>query len=118
MLFRSVVCAVAADAPTAFADHVETVADLASADDLTARSAALDVLAALAEESPDLVQPVSDAAVTALDADVNVVRARAVRVLGYLGDEAHVDALERVAETDDDPEVASLAAETASFLDR
>jgi hypothetical protein len=117
-LLSNVLVAVADDSPAAVADRVDAVADLAATDDEIVRGAALDTLGALARESPEAVQPVADVAVPALDAEASVVRARAVRLLGHLGDEAYVEALERVAETDGDEEIAAFADETAAFLRR
>ena len=117
-LASNVVIATANARPAAVADHAETLAALAAADDVVARSAALDVLGTLARESPEAVRPHTAVAVTALDAEASVVRARAIRLFGFLGDEAHVEALERVAASDPDEEIATFAAETASFLTR
>ncbi|WP_435074344.1 hypothetical protein [Halorubrum sp. HHNYT27] len=117
-LLSNVLVAVADDTPAAVADHVDAVADLAATDDAIVRGAALDVLGALARESPESVRPVADVAVPALDAEANVVRARAVRLFGLLGDEAYVEALERVAERDEDDEIAAFADETAAFIRR
>lgn len=117
-LASNVVIAAANAEPAAVADHAEALADLAAADDAVVRSAALDALGSVARASPETVRPHASVALTALDAEANLVRARAVRLFGFLGDEAHVDALERVAASDPDEEIATFAAETASFLAR
>lgn len=117
-LTSNVVIAAANAESAAVADHVEALADLAATDDVVVRSAALDVLGTLAQESPESVRPHVAVAVTALDAEASVVRARAVRLFGFLGDEEYVEALERVAESDADEEIATFAGETASFLAR
>ncbi|MFC6975243.1 HEAT repeat domain-containing protein [Halomicroarcula sp. GCM10025709] len=115
-VFANVVVAVAEADPSALAGHVETVAEVATAEDPVVRGAALDILAAVARESPRAVDPVAETVIACLDADERVLRARAVQTLGHLGDERYADALDEIAETDDD-EIAALAAETAAFLD-
>lgn len=117
-LASNVVIAAANARPAAVADHAETLADLAATDDVVVRSAALDVLGTLAQESSEVVRPHTAVAVAALDAEASVVRARAIRLFGFLGDEEYVETLERVAESDTDDEIATFAAETASFLAR
>ncbi|WP_254273138.1 HEAT repeat domain-containing protein [Haloarcula marina] len=116
-VFANVVVAVAEAEPSALVDHVDTVADLTTAEDLVVRGAALDVLGAVGSESPSAVDPVADAILACLDADVGVLRARAVRTLGFLDDAQYADALSDVAATDPDDEVAAFAAETAAFLE-
>lgn len=115
-IVSNVVVAIADERPEAVADHVETVADLAATDDEIVRGAALDALGALARESPAVVRPVAEGVLPALDAEASVVRARAIRLFGFLGEEEYADALETVAETDEDEEIAAFADETASFL--
>lgn len=115
-LLSNVVVAVAEERPAVVGDHVETLGELAATDDEIVRGAALDALHAGAQESPDTVRPVAETAVSALDADASVVRARAIRLLGVIGEEGYVEALEAVAATDEDDEIAAFAAETAAFL--
>lgn len=117
-LASNVVIAAANADPAAVADHAEGFADLAVTDDVVVRSAALDALGTLAQESPESVRPHVSVAMTALDAEATVVRARAVRLFGFLGDDEYVEVLERVAESDPDEEIATFAGETASFLAR
>lgn len=117
-LAANVVIAAANADPAAVVEHADTLAELAATDDVVVRSAALDALGTLARESPESVRPHVSVAETALDAEATVVRARAVRLFGFLGDEEYVDVLERVAQSDPDEEVATFAGETASFLAR
>lgn len=77
---------------------------------------AVDALGELAAANPDVVAPASDRLIDCLDHDRTVVRARAVRALGYLGESGAVPKLRAVGETDDDEDVRELAAETADFL--
>jgi len=117
-LASNVVIAAANARPAAVTEHAETLADLAATDDVVVRSAALDVLGTLARESSETVRPYTAVAVAALDAEASVVRARAIRLFGFFGDEEYVEPLERVAASDTDEEIATFAAETASFLTR
>lgn len=77
---------------------------------------AIDALAQLAAAKPAVVAPVSDRLIDCLDDDNVVVRARTVRALGHLGDDAAVPKLRDVAATDDNRDVRELADETANFL--
>ena len=117
-LAANVVIAAANADPAAVVEHADTLAELAATDDVVVRSAALDALGTLARESPESARPHVSVAETALDAEATVVRARAVRLFGFLGDEEYVEVLERVAQSDPDEEVATFAGETASFLAR
>ncbi|WP_170972329.1 HEAT repeat domain-containing protein [Natronorubrum halophilum] len=77
---------------------------------------AIDALAELAVEKPEAVAPASDRLVDRLDDDSVSVRARAVRALGHLGDDAAVSKLREVAAADANEDVRELATETANFL--
>ncbi|WP_440767105.1 HEAT repeat domain-containing protein [Natronorubrum sp. DTA7] len=77
---------------------------------------AIDALAQLAAAKPAVVAPVSDRLIDRLDDDSVVVRARTVRAVGYLGDDAAVPKLRDVAATDANQDVRELADETANFL--
>lgn len=78
---------------------------------------AVDALGQLAATDSSAVAPVRGVLVDCLDHGRVVVRARAIRALGYFGDDAAVPELREVAERDDDEDVRELAAETAAFLD-
>lgn len=116
-LVGDVVVAVAETVPAAVADHVETVAELTTGEDVVVRGAGLDALGALCRDDPSTVKPVADAVLACLDADAAVLRARAVRTLGYLGEERYADVLRANAATEPDDEIAAVAEETAAFLD-
>lgn len=116
-IFANVVVAVADAEPSAARDHVETLASLTTAEDLVVRGAALDALAAVASDTPSAVAPVADTVVACLDADEEVLVARAIQTLGHLEDEQYAEPLRDVATTATDDEIATFAAETASFLD-
>lgn len=76
---------------------------------------ALDTLGVIAESDSTIVRPALDSILDCLDHENRTVRARAVRTLGYLGEEAAVPALRDVA-AEDDEKVSELAAETVAFL--
>jgi hypothetical protein len=115
----NVVVAVAEQTPAAIA-HRETVDGLVTLfDDVDPGvvGGAVDALAELATADPAVVAPARGQLVECLDHDRTVVRARAVRALGQLGDDAAVENLHRLAASDDDEDVRELAADTAAFLD-
>ncbi|MBX0325145.1 hypothetical protein EGH21_19135 [Halomicroarcula sp. F13] len=115
-VFANVAVAVAEADPSAVADHVDTLADLTAVEEPVVCGAALEVLAAVGRDTPSAVAPVADSVVSCLDDDASVVRARAVKTLGFLEDERYADALREVAETDPNDEVATFADDTAAFL--
>jgi HEAT repeat protein len=111
----NVVVAVVEADPTAVTD-IEALQTLLDDDDPGVVGPALDALGVIAESAPETVSPALDSILDCLDHSETVVRARAVRTLGYLGEEAAAPALRDVAVEDDDAEVSELAAETAAFL--
>ncbi|MFC7140092.1 HEAT repeat domain-containing protein [Halosimplex aquaticum] len=113
----NVVVAVAEDDPDAVAGLVDEVAALLADPDPNVVGAALDTLNAVAEDDPDAVAPAVDAIADCLDHGDEMLRARAVRTLGFAGATETVDRLREVAETDDDEDVRDLAAETADYLE-
>ncbi|MDS0282726.1 hypothetical protein [Haloarcula onubensis] len=116
-IFADVAVAVAEAEPPAFADRVETLAELVAGDDVVARGAGLDILGSLCRDDPATVEAAEDAVVACLDADAPVLRARAVRTLGFLGDGEYAAVLRECAAAESDDEIAAFAAETAAFLD-
>ncbi|MFC4551128.1 MULTISPECIES: HEAT repeat domain-containing protein [Halorussus] len=112
----NVAVAVAETEPETAFDAVDDLAALLDDVDPGVAGAAVDALAELAAADPDVVAPVRDDIVDCLDHDRTFVRARAIRALGELGDDAVVPKLETVAETDDDEDVRELAADTVDFL--
>lgn len=76
---------------------------------------ALDTLGVIAESDSTIVRPALDSILDCLDHENRTVRARAVRTLGFLGEESAVPALKDVA-AEDDEKVSELAAETVAFL--
>lgn len=112
------VVAVAETHPEAVATHLGRIAD-ATADAPTIVAAAfVDVIATVAEADPDAARDTKAVLLDHLDHEHPMLRARAVRALGFLGDDDAVDHLRDVAAEDDDEDVRSLATETADFLER
>lgn len=111
---NAVVAAVEAD-PTSVTD-IPALETLLDDPDPGVVGPALDTLGGIAEADPGAVSPVLDSICDCLDHDEHVVRARAVRTLGFLGAEEAVPALRDVAAEDDDETVRELAVETAAFL--
>ncbi|SFL43913.1 HEAT repeat-containing protein [Halogranum rubrum] len=112
----NVVVAVAETDPEAAADAVDDLLTLLDDVDPSVAGGAVDALGELATSHPETVAPVADRLVGCLNHGHSLVRARAIRALGYLGDESTVPALREVAETDDDEDVRELAADTAEFI--
>ncbi|WP_436923411.1 HEAT repeat domain-containing protein [Halosimplex amylolyticum] len=113
----NVVVAVAEDDPDAVADLVDELAPLLADPDPNVVGAALDTFGALAEGDPGSVDPAVDAIADCLDRDDGMLRARAIRTLGFAGATETVDRLRDLAESDEDEDVRDLAAETADYLE-
>lgn len=112
----NVVVAVTEQEPRSVLDAVDDLVTLLDDVDPSVAGGAVDALGELAAVDPDAVAPVSDRLLGCLDHDRTVVRARAIRALGRLGDDAAVPKLRTVAETDEDEDVREIARETADFL--
>lgn len=112
----NVVVAVTEEAPESALDAVAELVTLLDDGDPAVSGGAVDALGHLAAENPESVAPVSDRLLDCLDHDRTVVRARTIRALGNLGDDAAVSKLRTVAETDPDDDVQKLAEDTATFL--
>ena len=112
----NVVVAVTEGVPESVLNVVDDLVTLLDDVDPTVSGGAVDALGELAATDPDAVAPVRDRLADCLDHDRTVVRARAIRALGRLGDDAVVPDLRTVAETDADEDVREIAGETAAFL--
>lgn len=112
----NVAVAVVESEPERAIGAVEGAIALFDDDDPIIVGGAVDVLGALAAEKPAAVAPARDQLLECLDHDAVVVRARAVRALGHLGDDAAVPKLRQLAETETDDDVRELASDTAAFL--
>lgn len=110
----NVVVAVAESDPASVTD-ISALETLLDDTDPGVVGPALDTLGVLAESDPTTVHPALDSILDCLDHENGTVRARAVRTLGYLGEEAAVPALRDVA-AEDDEKISELAAETVAFL--
>ncbi|WP_123538032.1 hypothetical protein [Halosimplex salinum] len=107
---------VAESDPTTLADRVDDLAAGLAAEPAAARVGAADALATVASADSAAVEPVVDDLIDALDADGDGVQVYAVRALGHAGASEAIDSLRRLAAADVDPQLATLAAETADFL--
>ena len=114
-LINVVVAALESEAASA-TDRVDELAALLDDDDPTVVGGAVDGLGEVAAVDRDAVRPVRDRLVACLDHFHTVVRARAVRALGRLGDPEAVPALRTTAEADENEDVRAVAAETATYL--
>lgn len=112
----NVVVAITEEEPRSSFDLVDDLVTLLDDVDPAVSGAAVDALGELAAANPDVVAPVSDRLIDCLDHDRTVVRARAIRALGYLGDDVAVPKLRTVAEEDPDEDIQEIAARTANFL--
>ncbi|QLK26337.1 HEAT repeat domain-containing protein [Natrinema zhouii] len=114
-LSNVVVAAIESEPQSAF-DAVDALVALLDDAYPAISGGAIDALAQLAAAKPAVVAPVRDRLIDCLDDDSVVVRARTVRALGHLGDDAAVPKLRDVAATDANRDVRELADETANFL--
>ncbi|MFC7068662.1 HEAT repeat domain-containing protein [Halobaculum lipolyticum] len=112
----NVVVAVLESEAAAAVDRVDDLAGLLNDDDPAVAGGAVDGIGEIAAVDPAAVRPVRDRLIACLDHEHTVVRARAVRALGHLGDDEAVPALRRTADGDDNEDVREVAAETAAFL--
>ncbi len=113
----NVVVAVTEQEPASSFDLVDDLVTLLGDVDPGIVGGAIDALGELATENPSAVAPVSDRLRECLDHDRTVVRARAIRALGHLGDDAAVEKLRILADSDADENVREIAAKTANFLE-
>lgn len=113
----NVVVAVTEEVPESALDVVDDLVTLLDDVDPAISGGAVDALGELAAADPDAVAPVRGRLVDCLDHDRTVVRARAIRALGRLGDDTSVPDLRTVAEEDADADVREIAERTAAFLD-
>lgn len=112
----NVVVAVTETEPDAVPDVVDDLVSLLDDVDPGITGGAVDALAELAAADPERIAPALEPLIDCLDHNRTTVRARAIRALGHLGDDAPVPELRALAEEDDDEEVREIAAETAAFL--
>ncbi|WP_227132722.1 HEAT repeat domain-containing protein [Halorubellus salinus] len=113
----NVVVAVAEAHPEAVAPHLGRIADVTYAAPTIVAAAFVDAIATVAEADPDAARDTTAVLLDLLDHDHPMLRGRAIRALGFLGDDETIDHLRQVAAEDPDADVRSLAAETADFLE-
>lgn len=87
-----------------------------SDDDPAVRGGAVEIVRHVADRDPSAVDEAVDPLVELLDDDVDFVRARAIRALGYAEATAASKPLRELARTEADEDVAELAADTADWL--
>lgn len=116
-VFANVVAAAAEHDPAAVVEAVEGLRSLLDDDAATVVDATLAALSAVAADEDTPRPAVLDETVDCLDHPDESVRARAIEVLGYLGDPAAVTPLRTVASGDADDDVRALAAETVDFFE-
>lgn len=114
----NVVVAVAEAEPVSAPAVVDALVVLLEDIDPAIIGGAIDALGEIATWDPSAVTPACGDLIECLDHDRPVVRARAIRALGRLGDSEAVPKLRTVAESDDDENIRELAEETADFLSR
>lgn len=112
----NVVVAVLESEAAAAVGCVDDLTGLLDDDDPAVAGGAVDGIGEIAAVDSAAVRPVRDRLIACLNHRHTVVRARAVRALGRLGDEAAVPALRRTADNDENEDVRDVAAETAAFL--
>lgn len=113
----NVLVAVVEDDPRAVAGHADDVAALLAHDDAVVIAHAIDALTEYAKAERSLVEPYVEDLVDQLDHWDEVVRARAIRALGFAAATGAVDALRAVADEDENADVRALAGETADHLE-
>ncbi|RRJ33790.1 HEAT repeat domain-containing protein [Halocatena pleomorpha] len=112
----NVVVAITETEPRAAFDSASDLGALLDDVDPIVSGGAVDALAELAAVDPAVVTPLGDELIDCLDRESTIVRARAIRALGHLGDAAAVPKLRTVAETASDETVRAIATKTANFL--
>lgn len=115
-ILANVVVAIAEADPESVRDDLDEVAVLLEHDDPTVAGAGLDIFGEVAQVDPGAVSEYVDAVADCLGHVETSVRAKAIRTLGFAGDDSVVARLREVADADDDEDVRDLAAETADFL--
>lgn len=112
----NVVVAVCEEEPASAFGTVEDLLGLLDDVDPSVVGGAVDALGELAAADTGAVEAATGGLLGCLDHPRTFVRARAIRALGYLGDDDAVPRLRTVAEEDDDEDVREVAFETAEFL--
>jgi len=103
----------------ALQDHIPRIVDHLNHDDDVVVGACADIIANVARTNPEAATSAVDLLCSLLDSQNDMVRARATRALGVLGDQSAIDPLRGVA-TDESAsrELRDLAADTISWLEQ
>lgn len=112
----NVVVAVCEEDPEAAFDAVGDLVAITDDVDPSVVGGAVDALGELAAADSDAIEPATEALFGCLHHPRTFVRARAIRALGYRGDDDAVSKLRTLAEEEEDDDVWEIAAETAEFL--
>lgn len=107
------------EAPAEGAAHVDALVDADDGTDATVTAAVMDILAVVGEHDQRAIEGAVEHLIDRLDYPNEQVRARAVKALGFSGDERAVEPLRDLATDDEaDPDLRDLAAETADWIEQ
>lgn len=115
----NVLVEVAREDPTLCVERLEALLPVLRNDDEVphVRGAVIDVIRYVATADSDASDVAIDALLEHLEDDTTLVRARAIRALGFAEITDAIDSLRTIAESDPDEDVRELAAETADWLE-
>ena len=96
--------------------HLEVLFDMLESAHADEQNAAIGLLSYVAEDRPEAVSPAMDVIVDCLDHHLESVRGNAIWTLEYVGDDAVLDSLESIAQSDPSDDIRALASETSASL--
>ncbi|TYT61506.1 HEAT repeat domain-containing protein [Natrialba swarupiae] len=111
----NVLVEVARVGPEEIESRLDRILEMLSDDDAAVRGAGIEMIRHVAEDDPDAVEDAIDPLLALLD-DVEFVRARTIRALGYAEAGPAIEPLREIASTDSNDDIADLAADTADWL--
>lgn len=115
----NVVLAVAEADSDAVVEHLSTLVARLDSDDGLVVTTSAGAIASIAEDHPDAASEATEPLCACLDATDETTRARAIRALGFIGDDGAVGPIREVADDENAGEdLRALAADTADWLDR
>ncbi|OVE85438.1 HEAT repeat domain-containing protein [Natronolimnobius baerhuensis] len=103
--------------PAMCADRLPVIVPALSDEEAAVRGGAIEFVRHVAEDEPDTVAPAIDPLLACLEDEVTFVRARAIRALGYAEVTVAIDPLRELADSEESDDVATLATETADWLE-
>ena len=105
--------------PSIGTDYVDDLLAADDGSDATVTAAVLDVLAVIGDEDPIAIEGAVEPLLEKLDHPDEQVRARAVKTLGFSGDDRAVEPLRELASDDDaGDDLQDLAAQTADWIEQ